>query len=187
MIVMAYFFTFDQIVQCSMIWVTELAFLGKLSIFIYHGKTLKGLENALDQPVLSVFPKSYKALLVRDIGFTQRLCRIYRYIIFAYITLCVSIPFIEKSEERTLPLPAYTPCTITNNYCYVAMYVFQIINSYITSSTNINMELLFSVLITVSCCLFDILRNNLLDIDYSSERSASELRNNVILHYAIIK
>lgn len=184
-IVPAFSTDYYGIIKSSRLWVTEIAFIAKLIIFIYHKKTILNIEEALQKPLLRTFSKDSLKYVFKDIKFTQRFCNFYRYNIFFCILFILSAPFLDRTSRRSLPYDAFSPCPLAENYCFYGFFIFQVFYLYSTSSVNINMELMFSCLMTIICCLFDILKNNLENIDYTKKHSFTELRTNIIFHIEI--
>lgn len=177
-----------ETIKNSGVWITEIAFALKLSIFLYNRNIILKIERALGTPILKHFSQDSLNQIVGEIKLTQKFCTFYRYTIISYITLFIIASLSNPlSNERQLLYNGYSPCNLTNNINYVGLLIVQATFGYITALVNINIELFFSCLITIACCLFGILKYNLKNIDYTQKQSVSELRANIILHIETLR
>lgn len=189
MFLQAFYIDFNSLIEPCMVWVTEFGFICKLIVFISNGDEILKLEEELNQKAYRKFRKNCMKDLKKDANFTMRLANIYRFVIVSYATYVTLLkPFINNRGQRSLPFEAHMPCDLEEDICYFSFWAFQIVNGYISSQTNVNMECLFCKVMTACCCLFDVLQNNLSNIDYRYEETAEkELRDNIIMHQNLLR
>lgn len=184
-----FFMDFSDMIEPLMIAVTEFGFLCKLVVFLNNEKnTLKlidDLKNILSLKISCRYQKTYQ----KELKYTRWFANIYRTVIICYVCyLCVLNPLVRSSDKRSLPLGGYVPCDITRNDCYIFFSIYQSFTVFISPLTNVNMECVFCKLITTCCYEFDILHENLQNIDYRYEKDAEkELNHNVIFHQKLLR
>lgn len=164
------------------------AFITKLIIFIYHGKTLVKLENSLKAPLFYRMSKGYTKFFEKDLLFVNRLTNCNRVSILLYTVYFCFYKIFFSGTKIEVPYKGVLPCNLEGGVCFTCIYLEQTFFIFVSVLVNTSLECLFSKLVTVCFCLFEIARKNLIDIDYrDSETAERYLRYNVVLHTEILR
>lgn len=171
-----------------MIWFTYYAFFLKLASFMYYGQTLLDLEKSLKSTFSLKIPESYIQLFQNDWKFADRLASFTRLSLNIFTTyFCFYMPFSDSTNIHLL-YPGPQPCNTKEKVCFFIIYTTEVLFTYVSVFININLECMYSKLITICCCLFEVVKQNFINIDFNNNEKATEdLKINIALHIEVIR
>ncbi|RZC37342.1 7tm 6 domain containing protein, partial [Asbolus verrucosus] len=179
----------SKLSETILFFMTHVTFLGKLTNFGYYRSNLFNIEDALTNPVFYGFSSECLAVLKKKMASCNLVAKIFRMLCILAVLLYTSVPFLDESKTKSLPLPGWLPFN-TRKYYYLGV-IFQIASVSITAYNNSSIDILTWMLITVATAEFDILKENLKTINFRSECEArankTVFKNCIKHHKAIVK
>jgi hypothetical protein len=149
-------------------FVTHVTFLYKLKNFTSRGKNLLNIEDTLTLPVFYGFSFDQLRQLKREMDDCKTVGKVFRVTCVGAVALYGMVPFLDKNKSMSLPLPGWIPDKVIGKY-YHATFLFQMTAVTMTAYVNSTIDILTWMLMTVGSAQFNILKENLKNIDYRSE------------------
>lgn len=152
------------------LFITHLAFLGKLTNFLYFKKKLLEIEEQLQHP-LFYHRHSQINKLQNEIWICQVIARIYRSLCIFVCSFYLLIPYFDVSTKQ--PLPGWLPFNATKFYFETVLLQMSCISS--SAYNNSTIDILTWMLICIALGQFEILKENLREIRFEQKGQRTEL------------
>lgn len=169
-----------------LVWPLEIIYVLKLLVFLYYEKDILEIEDMLENPLLSTYSQDY-TFVKKNMDFIDKFAKVsFILIIFDESFYMFLEPSV--SEKRHLPNEVDAPCDMNNNLCYVVSYIIEVYMIYIYGVFMMLIDCIYCKWTMICSCLFEILYNNLKNIDYENDKRAlALLKENVSRHIAILR
>ncbi|KAG5889143.1 hypothetical protein JTB14_016249 [Gonioctena quinquepunctata] len=174
---------YAKLLDDSVLIISVTAFIYKLVHFLSMGKELRLIESFIANMRTSAIPDSISEYVYEDSMKRNRMAVYYRIGILFYMILFVSMPFLQR-QRMILPLLIWAPYDQTRTELFFATLAVETLVIAMVAYCNSSMDLIYYVLVDLSCCQMDIVAENLRRIDLrrrvdavQSELKCHESRN----------
>ncbi|CAH1373873.1 unnamed protein product, partial [Tenebrio molitor] len=171
-------------------FMTVLTYVYKLQNFLARRRNLLDIEDRLKEPVFYGFSLDQLRQLKSEIDSCRTVGKLFRIMCVGAVGLYALVPFLDKNKAMNLPIPGWFPYNVTKYYSLT--YAFQMIGVGMTAYVNSTIDILTWMLMTVASAQFNILKENLKNIDYRFGKEDGQKKiiennfNNCVKHHKAI-
>jgi hypothetical protein len=171
-------------------FMTVLTYVYKLQNFLARRRNLLDIEDRLKEPVFYGFSLDQLRQLKSEIDSCRTVGKLFRIMCVGAVGLYALVPFLDKNKAMNLPIPGWFPYNVTKYYS--PTYAFQMIGVGMTAYVNSTIDILTWMLMTVASAQFNILKENLKNIDYRFGKEDGQKKiiennfNNCVKHHKAI-
>lgn len=144
--------------------VTQLAFICKLTNFMFQGKKLLKLEDMLNQNGIHHFSFQEEEVMLNLIRTGRRQAKIYRMLCILVVIFYGLYPFFDKNSDGNMKLPIPMSFPFNPNNYYPEIYFMSILSVGIGAWINSSIDILTIMLIIIGTCQLEILKYKLENI-----------------------
>ncbi|KAJ3664914.1 hypothetical protein Zmor_000448 [Zophobas morio] len=169
-------------------FITHTTFICKLTNFVVYKKNLLNIEDTLEMPIFYGFSHDHLKLLKQKVAACENVGTVFRVLCVAAVAFWALPPYLDPAKSKSLPIPGWFPYNVTDYY--YPTFAFQMIGIANTAYTNSTIDILTWMLISVASGQFEILKENLKDIDYGSPdltKTNESFKNCVKHHREIVR
>ncbi|KAJ3664965.1 hypothetical protein Zmor_000493 [Zophobas morio] len=158
----------SKVSETLFFFLTHSTYMCKMVNFLFNKRRLIEIEDQLSQPVFYEFPMERLKILIRKVEATKSVALTFRIMCSLAVVLSCLMPYVDPNKRHSLPLSGWLPYN-TTKYYYPTV-AFQVTAVCYTAANNVNFDSLTWILITIASAEFDILKENLKNLDYKGDK-----------------
>ncbi|KAJ8948643.1 hypothetical protein NQ318_022710, partial [Aromia moschata] len=181
-----YITSLSTIAEVLLFFMTQAAFLSKLFMFIIKKDRLSKMEEILSNPIFYKLSNGNFDTVTNYIASTKTFAVCFRISCFLVCAMNVILPLLSSKDQAMLL--GWEPWEVADDaFKYYLNRIFQLKALFVSAYVNSTIDVLVYMLITIATALIEILKINLVKIQYDEENAKKQFNENVFLHYEILR
>lgn len=187
--IMIYFIINDLAALAASIYIlpSKLGTIFKIFIFTSNIQTVQQLTEEVNSDVFQPVTEKQKLLIENNLWAWSLVFKIMWMSTGVGLIFYFFFPLLDKTENHKLLFPSWYPFDSKKSPFYEITYVYQALSLIYVASVNTNIDMFLSALNMYIGCQFDLLSNNLQNLEIKNERNIIKIfrHHQHILKYSL--